>query len=78
MNSIAMGPMAAVAGTASSIMGAAQLGISAVLGSLLDRAFDGTVTPLSLGFLGYGVIAAGLVAWARRAWPEPAEAQASG
>jgi DHA1 family bicyclomycin/chloramphenicol resistance-like MFS transporter len=67
MNSIAMGPMAEVAGTASSIMGAAQLGVGALLAALLDRAFDGTVTPLSFGFLGYGLLAAALVTWAERA-----------
>lgn len=65
MNAIALGPMAEVAGTASSVMGASQLGLGALFGSLLDHAFDGTVTPLVLGFLGYGLVAAGLVAWAR-------------
>ncbi|WP_405285333.1 multidrug effflux MFS transporter [Gaopeijia maritima] len=67
MNSIALAPMAEVAGTASSLMGASQLGIGAVLAALLDRAYDGTVTPLSLGFLGYGVLASALVLWARGA-----------
>lgn len=65
MNSIALVPMAEVAGTASSLMGASQLGIGAVLATLLDRAYDGTVTPLSLGFLGYGLLASALVLWAR-------------
>lgn len=66
LNSIALQPMAEVAGTASSLMGASQLGIGAVLAALLDRAYDGTVTPLSIGFLGYGLVAAALVAWGRR------------
>lgn len=70
MNSIALGPMGEIAGTASSVMGASQLGLGAVLAALLDRAYDGTVTPLALGFLGYGLVAAGLVAWARPAMPE--------
>ena len=65
MNSIALAPMAEVAGTASSLMGASQLGVGALLAALLDRAYDGTVTPLSLGFLGYGVLAASLVLWVR-------------
>jgi DHA1 family bicyclomycin/chloramphenicol resistance-like MFS transporter len=64
LNSIAMEPMARVAGTASSIMGAAQLGLGALLGSLIDRAFDGTVLPLALGFALYGVLAFALVVWA--------------
>jgi DHA1 family bicyclomycin/chloramphenicol resistance-like MFS transporter len=66
LNTIAMQPMAAVAGTASSVIGAVQIGVGAALGSLLDRAFDGTVGPLSLGFLGYGVLALALVLWAER------------
>lgn len=64
LNTIAMQPMARVAGTASSIMGAAQLGLGALLGSFIDRAFDGTVLPLVLGFAGYGALALGLVLWA--------------
>lgn len=65
-NAIAMGPMARVAGTASSILGAAQLGVGALLGSLIDRAFDGTIVPLALGFGGYGLAALFLVLWAER------------
>lgn len=61
MNSIAMGPMAEVAGTASSIIGATQLGLGALLGSLIDGAFDGTIRPLAFGFLAYGLVAALLV-----------------
>jgi len=58
---LAMTDMAPVAGTASSVIGAAQIALGAVLGSVIDRAFDGTVLPLSLGFLGYGMIALVLV-----------------
>jgi DHA1 family bicyclomycin/chloramphenicol resistance-like MFS transporter len=64
LNAIAMEPMARVAGTASSIMGAAQLGLGALLGSFIDRAFDGTILPLVLGFAAYGALACGLVLWA--------------
>ena len=64
LNSIAMDPMARVAGTASSILGAAQLGLGALLGSFIDRAFDGTILPLSIGFVGYGIAALTLVLWA--------------
>lgn len=64
LNSIAMQPMAEVAGTASSITGALQMGLGAVLGAVVDRAFDGTVTPLCVAFLAYGAVAAALIAWA--------------
>lgn len=66
LNTIAMAPMASVAGTASSVIGAVQIAIGALLGAQLDRAFDGTVLPLSFGFLGYGVVALALVVWAER------------
>ncbi|MFA9431004.1 multidrug effflux MFS transporter [Egicoccus sp. AB-alg2] len=56
-NTIAMAPMAAHAGTAASVIGAVQLAVGAGLGALLDRRFDGTILPLSWGFLGYGVLA---------------------
>lgn len=65
-NTLAMEPMGEIAGTASSVIGAVQIAVGAGLGALLDRQFDGTVLPLSLGFLGYGVVAAALVAWTDR------------
>lgn len=63
-NTIAMHPMGAIAGTASSVIGAVQLAVGALLGAVLDRMFDGTILPLAFGFLGYGVIAMLLVLWA--------------
>ena len=63
-NTIAMAPMAQVAGTAASVVGAVQVAGGAVLGVLLDRSFDGTIIPISFGFLGYGVVALSLVLWA--------------
>lgn len=65
-NTIAMAPMGRLAGTASSVIGAAQLSAGAVLGSLLDRAFDGTVLPLSVGAMSYAGVALGFVLWAER------------
>ncbi|MBA3621028.1 MAG: multidrug effflux MFS transporter [Euzebyales bacterium] len=65
-NTIAMAPMGRLAGTASSVIGAVQLSAGAVLGSLLDRAFDGTVLPLSVGAMSYAGVALGFVLWAER------------
>jgi DHA1 family bicyclomycin/chloramphenicol resistance-like MFS transporter len=65
-NTMAMAPMAAVAGTASSVIGAVQIAMGAALGAVLDRAFDGTIRPLAFGFLGYGLLALGLVLWGER------------
>jgi MFS transporter, DHA1 family, multidrug resistance protein len=65
-NTIAMEPMKSVAGTASAFIGAVQIAGGALLGALLDRTFDGTVLPLSLGFLTLAIVAAGLIVWAER------------
>lgn len=65
-NTVAMQPMAAVAGTASAVIGATQTAGGASLGALLDRTFDGSVLPLSLGFLISASLALALVVWAER------------
>lgn len=64
LNTLAMEPMSRVAGTASALIGTAQTGGGALLGSMVDRAFDGTVVPLSIGFLTAGLIALLAVRWA--------------
>lgn len=66
MNAIAMTPMAAVAGTAASVVGSVQIALGATLGSLVDGAFDGTVRPLAVAYLLAGIGAAGLVLFAER------------
>ena len=65
-NTMAMAPMASVAGTASSFIGAVQIAVGALLGAILDRAFDGTIRPMAFGFLGYGLVALVLVVWGER------------
>jgi MFS transporter, DHA1 family, multidrug resistance protein len=57
MTSLAMAPMGAVAGTASSLIGTSQIAGGALLGSFIDQRYDGSVLPLSAGFLGLGVVA---------------------
>ena len=49
-NSIAMSPLGDVAGTASSLIGAFSILGGAVLGAVIDQAFNGTVTPMITGF----------------------------
>jgi DHA1 family bicyclomycin/chloramphenicol resistance-like MFS transporter len=65
-NTLAMNPMGKVAGTAAALIGTVSTALGAGLGAILDRLFDGTVLPFTLGFFGYGVIAAGFVLWAER------------
>ncbi len=50
-NALAMDPLGHVAGTASSVLSSVQTFLGGVLGALVGLAYDGTVLPLSLGFL---------------------------
>lgn len=63
LNTLAMAPMGAMAGTASALIGTAQIGGGALIGSFLDNAYDGTVTPLAVGFVGVGVLSWLVVRW---------------
>lgn len=71
----AMAPMGELAGTASAVIGTISMGGGAVLASFVDRAIDGSVTPLAVAYVGYGAIGLLLALWARR--PEPVSASAS-
>jgi MFS transporter, DHA1 family, multidrug resistance protein len=64
MNSAAMIPMAKVAGTASAIIGTVATAGGALLGTVIDRAYDGTVAPLIFSFFVLGVVAWGLSRYA--------------
>ena len=64
-NTLAMGPMGSVAGMASSVTGAVQVAAGALLGSLIDNAYDGTVVPLLSAVVGLAVVAAALMWWAQ-------------
>jgi MFS transporter, DHA1 family, multidrug resistance protein len=57
LTSLAMAPMGAVAGTASSLVGTSQIAGGALLGAAFDRLYDGTILPLALGFLSLGGVA---------------------
>ncbi len=61
LTSIAMEPLGALAGTASSVQGFVQTMFGAVLGALIGQAFDGTVLPISLSFALLGLTAMGCV-----------------
>lgn len=49
-NALAMEPMGQIAGTASSFIGATTTGLAAAIGLWIGQHFDGTVTPLIVGF----------------------------
>jgi DHA1 family bicyclomycin/chloramphenicol resistance-like MFS transporter len=62
-NTLAMGPVPHVAGTAASIIATITSAGGALLGALGSDAFDGTVRPFALFILGYVVVAAGFIWW---------------
>jgi DHA1 family bicyclomycin/chloramphenicol resistance-like MFS transporter len=49
-NALAMEPLGALAGTASSVLGFMQTFGGGLLGTMIGQAYDGTVTPLAAGF----------------------------
>lgn len=57
LNALAMQPMGHIAGSAAAVIGTATTALSALLGSLIGQAFDGTVLPMALGFAGFGLLA---------------------
>jgi DHA1 family bicyclomycin/chloramphenicol resistance-like MFS transporter len=66
LTSLAMAPMGDIAGIASAVVGSVLIGGGGLLGSAFDRTFDGTVTPLSLAFLGCGATVLVLVGLGER------------
>lgn len=57
MNSLSLEPLGKVAGTAAAVFGFLQTVGGAILGLLIGRAFDGTVTPIAGGFALMGILA---------------------
>jgi len=50
-NALAMDPLGHVAGTASSVIGSLQTVLGGLVGAIIGAAYDGSIAPLSLGFL---------------------------
>ncbi len=69
LNSAALIPMGEVAGTASALIGMISILGGSIIGSFIDRAFDGTVTPFAISSAVVGIIAFGFFLWADRSWP---------
>jgi DHA1 family bicyclomycin/chloramphenicol resistance-like MFS transporter len=65
-NAMAMLPLGAVAGTASSFIGAYTTLLGSLGGLFFARAFDGTVTPMLAGFSVLGGLTLATVLWAER------------
>lgn len=73
LQSLAMEPMGAIAGTAASVTGATVFIFGAILGSLIDQFINTTVTAFGVGFFIYGMVIVITVKAARSAL-EPAPA----
>jgi len=65
-NALAMEPLGAIAGTASSAFGFATTTLSGVLGGAIARLYDGTTQPVLLGFIALGLCALAIVAVTER------------
>lgn len=65
-SAISLEPFTRGVGLASSIQAALTTLLSTVLGGIVGASFDGTVLPLSVGFLVFGTLAFFLIAWAER------------
>jgi len=63
-NAMAMEPMGHIAGMAAAISGALSQGMAIILGGIAGRFYDGTLTPLAIFFVAYGVLGMGFAIWA--------------
>lgn len=78
---LAMEPMGHNAGSAAAINGFAGTTIAGLLGGIIGAQFNGTTTPMVIGFVVLGVVGASLIAWTENGKlfgvgehePEPAE-----
>jgi DHA1 family bicyclomycin/chloramphenicol resistance-like MFS transporter len=72
LNSAALIPMGPVAGTASALIGMISILGGSIIGSFIDRAFNGTITPFAVSSAGVGIIAFAFFVWADLAWEHDA------
>jgi DHA1 family bicyclomycin/chloramphenicol resistance-like MFS transporter len=64
LNSIAMEPLGHVAGTGAAAVGSFSTVMAVVLSFLIGRAYDGSLFPMAIGFVGLTLIAVLLTRWA--------------
>ncbi len=65
-NAMAMEPMGHIAGMAAAVSGALSSLIAVVLGAFVGSFYDGTLWPLSIAFLVFGIVAYIFAEWAER------------
>ncbi|AWN39915.1 multidrug effflux MFS transporter [Methylobacterium durans] len=62
-NAMALQPLGAIAGTASSMLGFYTTILGAFCGFLIGQSFDGTTLPVGVGYAGLGALVLVVVAW---------------
>jgi MFS transporter, DHA1 family, multidrug resistance protein len=77
LNAAALVPMGSIAGTAAAVIGTVSTLGGAIVGAVIDRTYDGTITPLAIGCLVAAVIALALFLWADGVWDEAIETEPS-
>ena len=70
LNAAALIPMGSVAGTAAAIIGLISILGGSIIGSFIDRAFNGTILPLALSAAVLGIISLAFAMWADKVWDE--------
>ncbi len=68
-NSLAMQPLAALAGTGSGLIGTMSMMGAAIMSSLVAATIDGSATPMAAAYLGFGTLAGLSLWWARGGSP---------
>lgn len=68
LNSAALIPMGALAGTAAAVIGTISTLGGALFGAAIDAAYDGTITPLSIGLAAGATLAFAMFVWSDRVW----------
>ena len=72
---LALRPMGAIAGTAAGVIGACSMAGSAVLAALVDARISTRVTPMTIGYLLFGLLALAAALWARPEGQGPSKRQ---
>lgn len=62
--SLALAPMGDRAGTASGVMGFMAAAGGSLLAAIVDAAIDDTITPMAIGYVGYGAVGVLMLLWA--------------
>ncbi len=66
LNAMAMQPMGHIAGSAAAVIGTGTTTLSAIFGSLIGQAYNGTVLPLAASFFIAPILALAFTVWAER------------